>query len=147
MPEASRHPRLTCFKMSQNPLNPQVNDVRSLFEYSSILGDVRLWVGPRKEHLIFSWDLTNPESINVDKMSVAHNPSCMEQGVATHHQPSESNQIVFLNSPHPYHRSPNSGECQYRSRSWKRRVGPSARAGGTREQISSGRVIMMNTGP
>ena len=29
-----------------------------IFVYSSILGDIRLWVGPRKEHPLFSWDLT-----------------------------------------------------------------------------------------
>ena len=29
-----------------------------IFVYSSILGDIRLWVGPRIEHLLSSWDLT-----------------------------------------------------------------------------------------
>ena len=28
------------------------------FVYSSILGDIRLWVGPRIEHPLSSWDLT-----------------------------------------------------------------------------------------
>ena len=34
-----------------------------VFAYSSILGDMRLWVGPRSRHLLSTWDLTNPESI------------------------------------------------------------------------------------
>ena len=33
-----------------------------IFVYQSILGDKRLWVGPRIEHLLSSWDLTTAVS-------------------------------------------------------------------------------------
>ena len=31
--------------------------LRLIVVYSSMLGDIRLWVGPRKEHLLSSWEL------------------------------------------------------------------------------------------
>ena len=31
---------------------------QTIFVSSSILGDIRLWVGPRVEHLLSTWDLT-----------------------------------------------------------------------------------------
>jgi len=35
-----------------------------IFVYSSVLGDIRLWVGPRIEHLLSTWDLTPTLSLS-----------------------------------------------------------------------------------
>ena len=40
------------------------------FSNTSILGDIRLWVGPRIEHLLSSW--TSPEN-NLESTTVAYN--------------------------------------------------------------------------
>ena len=41
-----------------------------------------------------------------------------------HHQPSEGGRTAFFNCPDLYLKSPDSGERQYKSRTWKRRFGP-----------------------
>ena len=47
------------------------------------------------------------------------------------HQPSEWDQIVFFNCLDVYHKSPDSGERQYKSRTWERRCDPTLRAEGS----------------
>ena len=36
-----------------------------IFVYKSVLGDIRLWVGPRIEHLLSSWELAFGFDIHV----------------------------------------------------------------------------------
>ena len=49
---------------------------------------------------------------------------------------SEGEQIVFFNCFTLYHKSPDSGERQYKSRTWKRRFGSALRAVGRRIAFS-----------
>ena len=59
-----------------NADNEHIKMTNVFFVYSSILGDIRLWVGPRIEHLLSTWDLTrDPESINGEKLRT-HGVSC-----------------------------------------------------------------------
>jgi len=50
--------------------------------------------------------------------------------VPLYHQPSEGDPIVFPNCRDVYHKSPNSGERQHKSRTWERQFDPSLGAGG-----------------
>ena len=57
---------------------------------------------------------------------------CRLSGAPPHH-PSVGGQIVFCNRLPLYRTSPDSSKNQYESRSWKRRFGPTLRAGGNLE--------------
>ena len=45
-----------------------------IFVYQSILGDIQLWVGPRKEHLLSLWDLTRQKTVDCRRLSEM--PAC-----------------------------------------------------------------------
>ena len=69
------------------PRAPQRKRQPPLSSYTkSILGDIR-WVGPRIEHLLSTWDLTNPESITnrqnvtpTNRKGSPHVPLCKSGG-------------------------------------------------------------------
>jgi len=62
--------------------------------------------------------------------------------VSANEQPSEGEQIVLFNCLDLYHKSPDSGELQYKSTSYKRRFDPALRAGPLpREEGTTTKVV------
>jgi len=59
--------------------------------YKSIIGDIRLWVGPSIEHHLSTWDLTEPTSLHPHV-----SPHTQDVGFSGYRQPSRLDQFVIL---------------------------------------------------